>query len=82
MLPMLAGCDTDQMAFPNEKKPVVRIPVTCERMAAPVNVEAPKARDNAKAKMFEYLSAVGSANDRLDATRTCQEKQRKRFARG
>lgn len=85
MLPMslmLLGCETDQLALPGEGKPVVRISMACERLAARVPTPDLKVGDDAKAKMFEHRAALGSANSRLDATRECQAKQRKRFARG
>jgi hypothetical protein len=79
---MLLGCETDQLALPNEGKPVVRISQACERLASRVPTPDLKVGDDAKAKMFEHRAALGSANARLDATKGCQEKQRKRFARG
>lgn len=85
ILPMsltLAGCATDQLALPNEAKPVVRLSVACERLASRVAVPVLQVGDDAKSKMFEHRAALGSANAHLDATRECQRRQRNRFAKG
>lgn len=39
-------------------------------------------RTDPKLAVGEYRVALGEANDNLDATRVCQQNQRKRVARG
>lgn len=79
----LAGCGEAHLAAsPNERKPIVRIPMTCELMAAPVAAEYPKEGQDGKDKMFEYWDLIEAANGNLKATKECQSRQRKRFAKG
>lgn len=56
--------------------------MTCELMAAPVAAEYPKEGQDGKDKMFEYWDLIEAANGNLKATKECQSRQRKRFAKG
>jgi len=60
----------------------VQIPRDCENLAEPVPYPPVSKGQNAKASAARHRAALGQANGRLDATRTCQERQRMRFANG
>jgi hypothetical protein len=52
----------------------------CERLAK--NVDDPQVGTDPWFAVGEYAVALGEANGNIDATRTCQGKQRKRLAKG
>jgi hypothetical protein len=60
----------------------VRIPRDCENLA--MRVPAPRITKAVNPKLATALAlgALDQANGNLDDTRGCQERQRKRFARG
>ena len=58
----------------------VQIPRDCELLAKPVPYPAVTAGMSAKVAVARHRAALGQANGNLVATRTCQEKQRQRFA--
>jgi len=60
----------------------VQIPRDCELLAQTVPYPAVNAGMAAKVAVARHRAALGQANGNLVATRTCQERQRERFANG
>ncbi len=60
----------------------VSLSTACESLAQRVPQPAIKAGDNALSVIAAHRIALGLANNRLDATRQCQAKQRQSFAKG
>lgn len=58
----------------------VQIPEDCEKLAEKVKRPKVGAKTNPVLGTGEYAVAFEKANGRLDATHSCQEKQRKRLA--
>jgi hypothetical protein len=82
LLTILSGCATS--GAPSQGSQAVHLSRDCEYLAA--NVEDPleagriTQRTDPKLAAGEYRVALGEANDNIDATRSCQEKQRARLA--
>lgn len=79
----MGACATVPNPLPpgsSERKPVVTITTACEDLAKRVPLPKLAKGDNAKAQLARHRGAAASANNRLDATRECQRKQRERFA--
>ena len=60
----------------------VQIPRDCELLAKTVSYPAVTKGQAPKVALARHRAALGQANTNLVATRTCQEKQRQRFANG
>lgn len=59
-----------------------QIPADCEALAQPVSAPAMKAGDDALAALARTRAALGMANRRIIATRSCVATVRERFAGG
>lgn len=57
------------------------LPSDCENLARNVAAPTVTLATNPKYAVGQYAVALGSANNNLTATRTCQVNQRKRLAR-
>lgn len=77
MTMMCAGCATSPG---NPSAPTVQIPRDCELLASTVPYPAVSKGLSAKVAIARHRAALGQANGNLAATRTCQERQRQRFA--
>lgn len=60
----------------------VGIPRDCEDLAEPVDLPDLKKGQSAKSWLAQHRAALVNADNNLDATRTCQARQRERFAKG
>lgn len=71
-----AGCVTSG----NAPAPVARtIPPTCEELAARVPLPSVNKGDDMRALAARHRAGLVKANKNLDATRTCQARQRAAF---
>lgn len=81
---ILSGCASS--GAPSIGKQGYQLSRACEQLAAnvvdPLEAGTVTVRTDPKLAVGEYRVALGEANDNLDATRTCQENQRKRVAKG
>lgn len=59
----------------------IQIPRDCEQLAKRVNEPAWRTGDSAKMLLGRTTSSLIQANGNLDATRTCQARQRQQFAK-
>lgn len=81
---ILSGCG--HFAAPPAKSNGFQLSRECEHLAA--NVDDPiedgriTQQTDPKLAVGEYRVALGQANDNLTATRTCQQDQRARVAKG
>lgn len=75
----LAACSHSADAPSNAS---VSIPRDCEDLAEQVPLPDIKKGESAKAALAQHRAALVNADNNLDATRTCQTRQRERFAKG
>jgi hypothetical protein len=68
-----------QTAADSDKRGI-QIPRDCEELAQPVPEPDWRKGQNAKVLLGRTTGALIQANENLDATRTCQAKQRETFA--
>jgi hypothetical protein len=60
----------------------VAIPRDCEDLAEQVALPDLKKGQSAKVALAQHRAALVNADNNLEATRTCQARQRERFAKG
>lgn len=79
MLAILTACATSGGAPASTG---VQIPRDCEDLAEQVPLPDLRLRASAKLSLAQHRAALVNADNNLGATRTCQARQRERFAKG
>lgn len=81
MTTLICGFATACASAPKDLSPVgTQIPRDCEELAKQVTEPSWRKGDNPKVLLGRTTVALIQANDNLDATKSCQAKQREQFA--